>query len=303
MGVVTVESPAPAPTETKDSSGVPAPLEVFVRRPAPNESHFYARGLAPADFAGIFPGEILGLDVLLFRIPPALLRPDLWEPLSKEAENAVREKMGGLIAWTEDEGTLLWRADRAEPGKLLKDGLEAPAELLQGYILRTTGDGLSALARAWNGRGRFEGVGLKGLPREITEDVLETIHSDLARMRVSIPEEAFLFASQDGGTRIVFTRGEPLTRSMGRMIHGYVSALARTPLAELSRGICGQLADLAEGRGLSSYPERDFIDKGRTLEVTLRSGRTPWSPEPRRGRSDKMLLYYDRTSGIWAVSP
>jgi hypothetical protein len=302
MGRVIAESPAPVPGPAAAPPAEPAPLEMFVRRAAPNESHFYARGLVPADWTGLVAGDSAGPDALLYRIPPPLLRADLWEPLSKDAENSVREKMGGIIVWTEQEGTLLWRADRAEPGKLLKEGLEAPAELLQGYILRTTKEGLSILARSWNGRGRFEGVSLKGLPREIPEDVLEAVHSDLARMRVSIPEEAILFASHGGETRIVFTREEPFYRSVAKTVHDFVSSLARTPLAGLNRAICGRLIELAEGRGLSSYPEHDFIDKGRTLEATLRLGRTLWSSGSRRDRSGKVLLYYDRTSGIWALS-
>lgn len=302
MGPVIAESPAPAPAPAASPPEPPPSLEMFVRRAAPNESHFYARDPVPADSIGAFARETAGTEALLYRIPPALLRADLWEPLSKEAENAVREKMEGLVVWTEAEGSLLWRADRAEPGKLLREGLEAPAELLRGYILRTTGEGLCTLARAWNGRGRFEGACLRGLPREIPPDVLDSVHSDLARMRVSIPEETLLFASHAGETRFLFTQEDLLFRSIARTVHGFVSALARTPLAAPNRRICGRLADLAEGRGLSSYPERDFTDKGRTLEVTLRPGRTPWSSGSRGDRTGKALLYYDRTSGIWAVS-
>lgn len=288
-------------------AGTPPPLEMFVRRAAPNESHFYARGLAPADFGDVFSREILDLDVLVYRIPPDLLRPDLWEPHTKDAEDAVRHKMGGLLVRAEDAWTLLWRADRAEPGRLLKEGLDAPAELLEGYILRTTGKGLSALARAWDGRGRFEWAGLRGLPREIPRDVLDGVHADLARMRVLIPEEAFLFASQDGDSRAVFTRTEHLHRAIAALVRGYVSNLARTALSGLNREVCEQLARLADGMGLSSSPWRDFADKGRTIEVTARPGRTPWSAAPRPGQEplsgpERVLLDDDRTSGLWAVS-
>ncbi len=305
---MTENVPAPAAVDASPppAAAAPGPLEMFVRLKAPNESHLCARGLTPAGFGGLFPREILPLDVLVTRIPPDLLRADLWEPLTKDAENAVREKTEGIIVRAEDEWTLLWRADRAEPGRILRDGLDAPAELLDGYILRTTGEGLSLLARAWDGRGRFEWAGLRGLPRPVPQDVLDTVHADLAQLRVSIPEEVFLFAAHGGDARIVFTRREHLHRSVGALVRGFASGLARTPLSGLNLQVCERIAELADGTGLSSAG-RDFIDKGRTIEVTARTGCTPWSDAPPPGRGPrsgpgKVLLYYDRTSGVWAVS-
>lgn len=312
-GAVSVDAPAPESADAKDLflqpplPGTPPPLEMFTLREAPNESLFCAQGLTQADFGNVFSREILPLDILIYRIPPDLLQAALWEPLTKEGENAVREKKGGIIVRAEAEWTLLWRSDRAEGGRLLRDGVEAPAELLQGYVLRTTGEGLAALVRAWDGRGRFEWVALQGLSREAPGDVLDAVHADLAQLKVSIPEEVFLFASEETGARAVFTRGEHLHRAIGALLRGYVGRFSRTRPGGLSRPVSEQVAGLSDGRGLSSSPERDIIDKGRTIEVTARLGGTPWSVSPRaargpRGGPEKVLLYYDRTSGLWAVA-
>ena len=59
--------------------------------------------------------------------------------------------------------------------------------------------------------------------------------------------------------------------------------------------------------GLSADPVRDVVNSGRTVEVALWLGRTPWGVSPRPGREallakEQALLYYDNISGLWDVA-
>ncbi len=283
-------------------------LEMFVRFQGAGQHHFYAQGLSMADFAGVFGAEVRPLDVLVTRLPAEFLNPNYWEPLTQESENAVREKMTGILTRTEGDRTLLWRSDRVARSRLLRDGLEVPVELLQGYIFRLSGEGLLELGKAWAGRDRFEWAGLADPPEGTpTPAFLNAVHTDLAQMRLSLREEALLYSAQgEGLVRVLFPREDQLCRAVAALVRGFVHGAAGGHLGALNRRVAGQIARLADDVGLSS-DARDVVDKGRTVEVTLWLGRTPWGVMPRTGGDalsgdERLLLYYDRISGLWAVS-
>lgn len=283
------------------------PLELLVRRERAGESHFYAQGVTPEDFGTLFAAEIRPLDVLVYRMPPDLLNPNYWEPLTKEAEEAVREKMVGLITRSEGDRVLLWRSDRVARSRILRDGLDVPVELINGYVLRTTGEGLLRFASAWAGRGRFEWAALAGVPKG-PGDPLSTVHGDLAQMRLSLPEEVFLFATQDDGlTRVVFARRDHLRRAVEALLRGFLYRVTDAHLGHIPSRVLDQILQLADGVGFSATAA-DVDDKGgRTVEAHLYLGRTPWGVVRRPGEEplagdEKVLLYYDRTAGLWAAS-
>jgi hypothetical protein len=262
-----------------------------------------------SDFASIFGPELKPLDVLVYRVPAELLNPNYWEPLTKEAENAVREKLTGIVTRTEGDKALLFRADRVSRGRLLRDGLDAPVELLNGNIFRTSGDGLLKLGQAWSGRDRFEWAGMTGLAKgPAPHDTLSTLQHDLSQSRLSLREELFLFASSDDGlARVVFAKRSHLNRAVEALIRGFVHGAASVHVGRMSRAVIEELVTLAEGLGLSADPARDIVNTGRTVEVTMSIGRTPWGVSPRPGREavlakEKALLYYDSISGLWDVA-
>ena len=286
----------------------PHPLEMFVRIEGTSEHHFYAQGLALADFGGVFASEIRPLDILLPRMPPELLNPNYWEPLTKENEAAVREKMVGIITRTEGDRVSLWRSDRIARSRLLRDGIEVAAELLNGYVFRIRGEELVALGKAWSGGGRLEAAGLSGLaPGEIPHETLSAVHGDLSRGGLSLPGEAFLFSAQgDGLSRVIFPRGAQLRRAIEAHLRGFVHGVVRRHVGHITGRTCDQLARIADGLGLSAT-ERDVVDKGRTIEIHAWLGRTPWGVSLKPGHSplagdEKILIYYDAIAGLWAVS-
>jgi len=287
----------------------PHPLELYVRLEGSDESHFYTQGLTLSDFGNLFGGEMRPLDALIYRMPVELLNPNYWEPLTKEAENVVREKMSGIVTRSEGDKALLFRADRVSRGRLLRDGLDAPVELLNGYIFRTSGEGLLKLGQAWSGRDRFEWAGLAGLAKGATpQDMLSTVHLDLSQSRLSLREELFTFASsEDGLARVLFSKRAHLNRAIEALVRGFVHGAAGVHVGRMSRAIIEELATMSDGLGLSADPLRDVVNTGRTVEVRLSIGRTPWGVSPRPGREavlakEKALLYYDSISGLWDLA-
>jgi len=283
-----------------------APLELFVRRERPAESHFYAQGVTPADFGRLFSSELRPLDVLVYRMPPELLNPNYWEPLTKETEDAVREKMVGLITRSEGDRVLVWRSDRVARSRILRDGLDVPVEILNGYVFRTGGEGLLALASAWNGRNRFEWAALSGIPKG-SADAISAVHGDLAQMRLSLPEEAFLFATQDDGlTRVLFAREDHLRRAVEALLRGFLYGVTDGYLGRIPSRVLDQIIALADGAGFSSSAS-EVEDKGRTVEASLHLGRSPWGVFRKPGEDpltgdEQVFLYYDRTAGLWAAA-
>ncbi|HLY12003.1 MAG TPA: hypothetical protein VKW04_22065 [Planctomycetota bacterium] len=284
----------------------PHPLELLVRLDGHDESHFYTQGLTMTDFGSLFGLEIRALDAFVTRMPAELLNPNYWEPLTKESENAVRERMSGIITRTEGDRALLFRADRISRGRLLRDGLDIPVELVNGYLFQMSGEALLKLGQAWTGRNRFDWAGLTKGP--ITPDTLTSVHRDLSQSRLSLREEQFLFATQDDGlSRVVFAKRTHFYRALEALVRGFIHGAAGVHVGRMSRSVLEEIADLADGIGLSADPVRDVVNSGRTVEVSLWLGRSPWGTPERLGREallakEKALLYYDSISGLWDLA-
>lgn len=283
------------------------PLELFVRLDPPRGYHLYSQGISAADFTTLFARELKSLQVLIYRMPPELLNGNYWEPLTKEGENAVREKLVGIVTKSEGDRVLLWRADRIARHRLLRDGLEVDVDLLQGYVFRCSGEALIALAKAWSGRGRFEFAALTGsLQAEIHPSTISAVHADLAQFRLSKPDEIFLYAAQgDGLVRTAFPHEEAFKRALNAQLVGFARAALGRHFSPIPPPILTQIAGVADGLGFSADPARDVEDKGRTVDFHLNLGKTPWGVTQRRdvgAADDKALLYYDQMSGIWAIA-
>jgi hypothetical protein len=283
------------------------PMDLFVRLDGPRGYHLYSRGASLADFTTTFASEIKKLQILVYRIPPDLLNANYWEPLTKEGENAVREKLAGIVTRGDGDRVLLWRADRIAKHRLLRDGLDIPVDLLQGYVFRMSGESLIALAKAWNGKGRFEWTGLAIDPAaDIHKTTLSAVHADLAQFRLSRPEEALLYAAQgDGLVRMAFPREEAFRKALEGQLLRYATTVVPRHYARFSPRVLDQIARVGDGVGFSAFPTRDVEDKGRTVEFSFALGRTPWGVTVRHdplAGNDQALLYYDCSSGIWEMS-
>ena len=277
-------------------------LELHLRRSGPSEFQIGLQNLAPGELPALLEREIRPLKVLVYRIPPDLLNPNYWEPLTREGEQAVRDRLAGLITRTDGDRALLFRADRIARHRLLRDGLSAPVDLVHGYILQTTGEGLLELARAWNGRGRFEWAGLRTTADPLPDPLLSTVHNDLTQLRLSLREEALLMATgTDGLTRAVFPQAEPFRKVLEAALRGVAHASAGHFVGRIPARVLDQIAELLDGVAISADPALDVEDNGRTVEIhaTVLGGMAAHIPMV---VGDKVLVYYDRTSGLWAAA-
>ncbi len=303
----------------------PHSLEVFVRERKPTELHFYCRGLSFADFANLYGRELRKMTVLVYQMPPSYLNPNYWEEHSKTGEEAVREKNEGTITRQDNGRTLLWRSDQVPKIRMFRDDLDVQAELLLGTTFRITGENFLKLGRAASGgparpddpvpSGRsggedaFEWIGFSELPEgDLAGQTLKTGRDDLTNLRPSQSEQKILYTSQDDrSTQVVFTERALLHRAVSALLRGFTHSLTGKSSGHMAERVLDQIIRVANGVGITALPDRDFVNKQRTCEITGRLGKTEWGvqlppDEDPPGEDDQILLYYDRVSGIWAVS-
>lgn len=287
----------------------PHHLEVFLRSRGEGEHHFYCHGLSFVDFSGVFEAELERMEALIYRLPSSLLNPNYWEPHSKESENAVRSRMTGIITREEGEHTFLWRSDQVPPLRMLREGLEVDADLILGFAFRVGGEGLLQLGRASADHGeRFEWASFGGLPAgDVSHDLVLAAHNDVTRMGLSQPGERMLYAAHnDHFTRVVFSERRQQRRAVSTLIRGFLYNLTGRLVPPMSDRAADQLLEVADNLGLTSWPDRDFRDKGRTFEIRAHLGKTEWGMHPQAGREtpsddEEVLIYFDRMSGLWEV--
>lgn len=176
-----------------------------------------------------------------------------------------------------------------------------PAPLPPEGIERMTGEGFLSRALRWDEPGRFVWAGLRGLPAEPPASLLEAACADLEDLKVSLPDEVFLFEARDGTSRIIFTWREHLHRAVGALIHRHVTSLAGPPpLTPPNHRFCEDLVRRVDGMGFATAAGPDFTDKRRTIEVRLHP--VPPGGSEATGPGGPWILYYDRTTGLWAVA-
>jgi hypothetical protein len=305
-------SPTPGSSAAPSPGIRPAPLEFLAQERGPDEFLFFARGSGLADLGPVVGGELASAEALVFRLPASLLNPNYWQPHSRTAEGEVRDRMTGVITREEGGVTYLWRSDTIAPGRLLRDGLDVPVELLLGYVFKVRGRDLMKLAQAWAAQGesdqdRFEWIAFKALPsgEALVQTALEA-HNDITAFRLRNPGELMAFAAAGGrGLRAIVRTRPLLRRCVGTLVVRYLKSLAGTQPAMPNDRICDRIIARAN-LGLTSYPDRDFVRKRTSFEFTAHAGRTEWSPTAAGHATEaleekRVLFYYDRVAGIWDV--
>lgn len=265
----------------------PDSLELFAWHPAADEYHFYLQGLSPADVTALFAPELAKARCLVVSYDPAVLAPEHWEAYSRDVEDELRQKLGGVVTRLVDGARQIWRADRASE------------KLLRGRVLALPGSQL----------GRFNGTdalvewaafaGAEGDAARAQADI------DAFRLRGS---GATMLFSADGAhsTRLAFRSAEPFRRALNAALRGFAAARGTAHSADVSHRVIDTFAAVIDGVGLKVEGDGGFVDKGRTFEIVGRLGRTRWGVRRAEaldaiGDDGLMLIYYDRVSGIWQV--
>jgi hypothetical protein len=282
----------------------PGEFQLFLWTPAPQEFHFYLAGLGPAEFGRVFERELKAAQCLVLSYDPALLAPEFWEPSSREAEEKLRTELGGIVVRVHEGTRQLWRADRATAaGRLLAEDPGTALGLVHGRTLLAPG---AFLARIAEPPGLQEWAAFKALGADV-EAVSGPLQADLEHFRLQATRPTVLFSTDAArATRVIFRSPDHRRTAVNAALRGFLVSLCDDHVAPISRRVIDMLCDVADGLGLRCAPETDFTDKGRTFELSAHLGRTLWGvrrPEAMEDLGDdtRILIYYDRVSGIWQV--
>lgn len=293
-------------------AGPETALEVLPHVRREGESHLYLRGLVPKDFATLFRRELAGRMIPVFQMPPSALNPDYWEPWSRESAREMSERIGGVVEDTTGPRHRLWRADRVGPGRALREGRGVQPEMHPGPIFVFSGEDFLKLSETLTDPS--EPIRFAVPKRTAAEDgenraeFFRRAAEDLERLEITLPEERILYRNDpDGQAKLLFSDRDLFLKTLGGAIRGFVHRRSGEHVSYISRGTLESLLDLANGKGFLADPVADFVDKDRSLELSLHIGETVWKPRERApGKEPEWeppaLLYYDRTSGIWALT-
>lgn len=296
-------------------SGPDTALEIFVRAEGGEAGgELVVRGLTVRDFASLFRGEISARTVCVFRMCPSVLNPEYWEPWTESSAREMVRRIGGVVEDRRGGTRKLWRADRVGPGRAIRDVFGVRPEITRGPIFWFSGGEFLKISKALTDP--YEPI-LFALPKRSgsaegrlrEEEVVAGMNGDLEPARGLGRAGAVLYRNdgEDGAVRLVFADPGWLRRTLEGAIRGWVHRRSGDHVALMSRRTLEDLLHLVDGVGFLADPAADFVDKGRTVEVTLRAGETAWSPRRPAGDEEdaglpRALLYYDRTSGIWALT-
>lgn len=280
-------------------------LQAFLWTPRPDEHHFYLRGLRHSEICGLYAAGMAAAHVLVTAFDPDLLAPEFWEPYARETEEALRRSPGGAITRLSDGVRKIWRADRAKAaGRLLAKDPGAPVSLLRGRVLSGPGSFVGSLG---DPPGLLEWAAYDALPAD-TEGFALQVQADVDAFRAGATRPRYLVSvDPSGGTRVIFSSRADFRAAVNAALGGYLSSLCQDRVAPLSHRTIDQLAAAVDGVGFTSSPLGDFVDKGRTFEIHARLDGTRWGlrrPDVLEAYGDedaRILIYYDRVSGIWEV--
>lgn len=273
-------------------------LDCLVWMPADDELHFYAKGVTAREFAAVFEPEIAKAPCLVTTFDPAILAPEFWEPLTRDAEESLRGTLGGVIT----RGGELWRADRAG-GKLLAGNGEAT--LVHGRVLRASGAFVAELAKS---DAALEFAVFKELPVEAELGRLASrLAGEVETFRPVTAKPEILFSHDgSGAVRAVFRSRDHLRRAINALLRGYLHRLTGQHIGFLPVRAADRFAAAVDGLGCASSSS-DFLDKRRTFEFQAWLGRSAWpvrTPDALEdlGEDPRLLVYYDRVGGMWEVA-
>lgn len=296
-------SPVPGALYQTHPPGEPVKLEVLAVEAGPREFHFHVAGADFKDLAPLIAPVVAPAQGLIYALPPGLLNPNYWEPHTKETEAALRAGGSPVITRDDRGASWLWRPDSIAPGRTLRDGIDVPVEKTSGAAFKVAGPDLLKLGSAWASMGfdprdRFEWAAYPGgSPPDAQEDV--------ASFRLRTPGVAMIFAATgERQVRMAFHDRAPWRAVARAALRGYMMRCAGRVVSPPNDKVVDDFLGRA-GRGLTSVPDKDFVSKGTAFEFTARAGLSPWSA-PMNGDLDpdeeRVLVYYDRVAGIWAVA-
>ncbi|HEU4334376.1 MAG TPA: hypothetical protein VFT32_07775, partial [Candidatus Eisenbacteria bacterium] len=282
----------------------------LAREIGPREFHFYAAGVDFADLAPILAPELAGTQALIFRLPHALLNPNYWEPHTKAGEDEERARGANVIVKDSQGATWLWRSNAIAPGRYLLDGIDVPVERVPGAAFKVSGPDALKLGKAWAASGsdpadRFEWLAYKAPAGNGAGSAPLDAQDDVDSFRLQTAGATMIFAATGAwNVRMAFASRTPLRACARAAMRGFMMRCTGRVVSPPNDHVCDDFLAHAE-RGLTSTPDPDFVSKGTAFEFSARPGLTPWTKDlavEQVEGEDRILVYYDRVAGIWAVA-
>jgi hypothetical protein len=103
---------------------------------------------------------------------------------------------------------------------------------------------------------------------------------------------------------MLFSQEDLLKKAIGAYFRGILFEIVRANVSYINHRVLEEILSLTDRVGFNFSMNRDVIKKTKTYEVTLHLGTKIWNdfiPKMPDLKVDKLILYYDRTSGIWEL--
>lgn len=262
-------------------------LEVFVTK-SPKEINFDVIPLNITEFVDLFEND-LGLYFAISKFDTKILNDGYWESSSEEEKDNLRTKLGGII--TDKQGRL-FRTDYCPKNRVVRDGLGVTSEVIHGSLLKVDYANFKKITDLYvNSNEQFEFIASAD-----SKDNFE----DTTTLATS---QRMIYSSSDNQTaKILFSNQEDAEKLLEYCIRRMVKNITSKHVSYLNKKTVEWLLNISDKVGFATHPLRDFADKDRSYELTLHIGKTRWGVhDGLLNNDDKVLLYYDRTSGIWAM--
>ncbi len=261
-------------------------VEVFIDVRSAGEIHLYALPLNIADLA--FTKEPSGMNFVLSKFDTGILNESYWE---KGTSDDVNDK------FITKEGHI-FRHDYCPTGRLFKDELGLTGEVIGGNLVKTAWKSFQKICEL--SRNSTCPIEFSALQTDAIS--YHDLQNSFTLFSFTTPLQKFLYSSADNRiAKIVFREKGSALKLLEAILRDLLIKLTGAHVSHINTKTLEMILDTTDKLGFTIHPERDFINKDRSFELVLNLGKTGWGVHHELFHGDeKLFLYYDRTSGIWA---
>jgi len=272
-----------------------ADIEVFIDKKSDGEILVKISPLNIAEFVKLFETKLRDLTFVMSKFDTSILNESYWEPVISDETETVKFEFSGVIL--NDKGQV-FNVDHCPPGRLLKDELNVSCELLLGNMLKVNYEGFSKIA-SQKSTAPMEWIAFEDLDSH-SEKHVQLALSSLSFASVS---QRYLYSSNDNRVaKIIFTDRKDVNQLIQAVLRSIVIGVTDGHVAFINKKTLDDIFDIADKLGFAINGQKDFVNKDRSYELTLNLGKTRWGVNYELFHGDeRLLVYYDRTSGIWAM--
>jgi hypothetical protein len=265
-------------------------LQLFIDARSQSEVHFYVSPLNLADFVHVI--SVPSNSTFVFsKFDTSLLNESYWEKATSSLP------AGKYI--TNQEG-MVFRSDYCPAGRLFRDGLGIDGEVISGNMVKfDLKSFLQVCELSRKSSCQIEWIAIGPENSQSYHNIADAFDT----FSFTTPSQRIMYsATENTMAKIIFRGREDALVLIESILRDLVSSLSGSHVSHINSKTLDSIFEFADKIGLSISPEQDFINRNRTYELALNLGKTSWGAhhELLHG-GEKLTLYYDRTSGIWAL--